>query len=190
MQVMAAVVQLDIINARALHATWLSGLRPQFNRPGSSKGSVSLPGARHPLLLARSLPPLPAVVDHDDRAFENSFMGRVAPLEESEFGGGGGGSGGGPDAEADEASVQKAQLPQPVDLTIPPGKASVILTGPNTGGSAAHSVLLCNLAGPSSEYAAHPCMAGPVTWQGLSACRLQQQKGSSKADRKALCSHW
>ena len=153
---MAAIVQLDIINARALHAAWLSGLRPQFHRPGASKGSVSLPGARHPLLLARSLPPLPAVMEHDDRAFDNSFMGRVAPLEESDFSGGGDGGGGGPAAEADESSsMRKAQLPQPVDLTIPQGKASVILTGPNTGGSAAHSVLLSNLLGTLSPSTAH-----------------------------------
>ena len=172
---MAAIVQLDIINARALHATWLSGLRPRFHRPGASKGSVNLPGARHPLLLARSLPPLPAVVGHDDRAFENSFMGRVAPLEESDFGGGDG-SGGGPDAEPDESSMRRAQLPQPVDLTIPLGKASVILTGPNTGGSAAHSVLLCNLVGALSPNTPHT-----RAWQvrqcgeGSNFCRQQQR---------------
>ena len=96
--------------------------------PVTSNGHA---GARHPLLLARCLPVLPKLVEGDDAAFENSFLGKAvaltpapAPVLE--------------DSESDEEYPPTTrELPQPVDLTVPPQKTSVVLTGPNTGESSA-----------------------------------------------------
>ena len=85
-------------------------------------------GARHPLLMARSLPPLPALTEQDDSEFDSEFQGQVAPLSlnglESDD----------TDSRNEEQDTPKSrELPQPIDLLVPPGKTSVVLTGPNTG---------------------------------------------------------
>lgn len=73
-----AVTALDVVAARAGHSAWIGGVRPQVTDPdagtgtgaassssssggGGSQGSSCLfiPGARHPVLMQRGLPPLP-----------------------------------------------------------------------------------------------------------------------------------
>lgn len=117
LQVMKAVVELDIITARAQHAAWIGGVAPAFD-----DSRVHLPGARHPLLLQPALPPLPETPEYDDSEFATSFTGQIAsPL-------------GLATAEpVDVAPPARRDPPQPVDLCVPPGKTSVIVTGPNTG---------------------------------------------------------
>lgn len=138
---MHAILELDVINARAQHGKWLSGMRPRFlTGESSTTGCVHLPGARHPLLMQRALPPLPDLLEFDEGEFENSFTGGVAALQL-----------GGLDEmdapqsfeeDSDDQTALDAKLPQPVDLTVPPGNTSVIVTGPNTG--------------PGSSAAPHP----------------------------------
>ena len=89
---------------------------------------MHLPRARHPLLLARSLPALPAVPEYDDSEFENNYMGRiktVADYEDSAVTG--------RDSTGGEGDAPRGKAPRSVDLTVQPGKTGVILTGPNTG---------------------------------------------------------
>ena len=83
-------------------------------------------GARHPLLMARCLPALPKVMIEEDSDFEDDFKGKVLPFREPD---------GEDDAETDENDnePQDRSLPRPIDLLVPAGKASVVLTGPNTG---------------------------------------------------------
>lgn len=90
-----------------------------------------LVGARHPLLLARSLPPLPKLIEQDDSEFESDFMGKVVPFSQTKLASIADSSG--EDSNTEDQHVTQS-LPQPIQLLVPPGKASVVLTGPNTGG--------------------------------------------------------
>ena len=58
---MHALVQLDIINARARHARWVGGVRPRFLTEEKEQEDlqVCIPGAVHPILLEQALKPLP-----------------------------------------------------------------------------------------------------------------------------------
>lgn len=44
MQIMDALIQLDIINCRAKHADWLSGIRPSFCEKSDDHGSINISG--------------------------------------------------------------------------------------------------------------------------------------------------
>lgn len=68
--------------------------------------------------------------DLDEVGFENGYLGApkaLSLIEELEA----------IEAERDgETEADKRmQLPQAIDLCVPPGKSSVVLTGPNTGKS-------------------------------------------------------
>ncbi|GFH19071.1 predicted protein [Haematococcus lacustris] len=68
-QLQEAVVELDVVAARAGHARWLSGVRPDLvptvMAGHDGRSLLSVPGALHPVLLERvlghSLPQPPAV---------------------------------------------------------------------------------------------------------------------------------
>lgn len=58
---MHALVQLDIIHARARHAQWVGGVRPRFLTAEEEQEDlqVCIPGAVHPILLEQALKPTP-----------------------------------------------------------------------------------------------------------------------------------
>ena len=116
---------LDLVAARARHAAWLSARRPAFTAPGQT-GSVCLPGALHPLLLEAALPSLPEPPSAEAAAFDNSYMEPVQPVSPLNA-----------VSSNSKASTPVARRPPPttIDLTVPPGKAVVTVTGPNTGTS-------------------------------------------------------
>lgn len=79
--------------------------------------------------MARCLPPLPKLTEEDESDFESDFKGKVVPFQQPET------------EDLDDAAEaenvaeepEDSDLPEPIDLLVPPGKASVVLTGPNTG---------------------------------------------------------
>ena len=87
-------------------------------------------GARHPLLMARCLPPLPTLNIEDDAEFDSEYRGKVVPFQQPEDHDSTEMS----DSDDEDSSAQRSQsLPRAIDLQVPVGKASVVITGPNTG---------------------------------------------------------
>uniref|UniRef100_A0A383W1M4 DNA mismatch repair proteins mutS family domain-containing protein n=1 Tax=Tetradesmus obliquus TaxID=3088 RepID=A0A383W1M4_TETOB len=140
-ELLGAVTALDIVAARAKHASWLGAVRPAFtSSSGSSSSSSSpmhMPGARHPLLMQGALPPLPRPVSIDDASFEADF---VPPPLWASAAGSSGSSSSSDDDEADAGlngsdGVQSSRpMPKPLDLRVPGDVRVVAITGPNTGG--------------------------------------------------------
>ena len=78
---------------------------------------------------------LPDLPDADGSEFENVYLGApkaLTVLEELEA----------TDAEQSKVTDDSKQdtMPQAIDLCVPPGKSSVVLTGPNTGHLFAHEI--------------------------------------------------
>eukprot|EP00198_Chlamydomonas_reinhardtii_P000566 XP_001689901.1 predicted protein [Chlamydomonas reinhardtii] len=140
MRLVDCVTALDVVAARAKHARWLSGVRPAFTAD-PSESPFWVPGALHPVLMQRGLPPLPQPPSVDDNRFDRDFQAAPAwelrrvltpdgprPGELADGSAAGRGSGGG--AVDDRAAL----LPRPLDLRVPSSRAVVAITGPNTGG--------------------------------------------------------
>ncbi|GFR51258.1 hypothetical protein Agub_g13562, partial [Astrephomene gubernaculifera] len=168
LSLLSAAVQLDVVAARAAHACWLGAVRPEFvaaeaeeeegegEEEGCSSSSSScpplhLPGAMHPVLMQRGLPPLPHPPSIDDNRFDRDFQaapawelmrrravrpeGPASELGGSSGSGGGGAAEGGAGAEGGGGGGGGASLlPKPLDLRVPAGRRVVTITGPNTGG--------------------------------------------------------
>ncbi len=131
---LAAVVAADLALARARHGAWAGGARPRFT--SADEAPVALRGARHPLLLARALPPPPLRWwELEAAAAAAEALARDAPpLPPPRRGRGAS------DADAAPAAPQTPALPPPpvpVDWAVPPGCRCVVITGPNTGGKTA-----------------------------------------------------
>ena len=140
-----AVAALDVASARARHAAWLGGARPEFVEAAAEAADgaaapaslISAPGALHPLLLEPALEPLPRAPTADDRPFAADFQAVPTFGALSAAGGAGGGnrrsgsssSGGG----GSRPRGERAARPRPLDLRVPAGKRVVAITGPNTG---------------------------------------------------------
>ncbi|KAL6764861.1 hypothetical protein V8C86DRAFT_2464886 [Haematococcus lacustris] len=129
-QLQEAVVELDVVAARAGHARWLSGVRPDLVTTlmagHDGRPLLSVPGALHPVLLERvlghSLPQPPAA---DEKLFERNYAAAPAwelPRPSS------------PSPPAPDSSSRPGIAPRPLDLRVPAGKRVVAITGPNTGG--------------------------------------------------------
>lgn len=86
---------------------------------------MHLPGARHPLLMAPALPKLPKPPSSEDAAFDRNFQAPPSWMVPSGMAAAG---------QMPASGVAGAQLPRPLDLRVPPNKAVVAITGPNTGG--------------------------------------------------------
>ncbi len=84
--------------------------------------------------MARSLPSLPALTEQDESEFDSEFQEKATPLSQNGLP-----SNGAHLARDQQDSRPKKELPRPIDLLVPPGKTSVVLTGPNTGESLALS---------------------------------------------------
>ncbi|CAL8471247.1 g10789 [Coccomyxa elongata] len=129
-QILDAVTALDICYARGRHADWCSGVRPRFLHPedATQQGTVQVEGMRHPLLLQRSLPPLPPIPLSPAQDLDTSFLDLVGPPSSST-----------PVEAPAEAPKPEALQPPPraVDFTVPAGARVVTVTGPNTGGKTA-----------------------------------------------------
>jgi DNA mismatch repair protein MutS2 len=139
-----ALTALDLACARAAHGRWCGGGTPRFTAPlrDAAAPPVSLRGARHPLLLAPSLPPPPLrwwEQEAADAAAAALALATPPPR---------------PGASASASSSApppplRPPPPVPVDWLIPPGAACVVVTGPNTGGKTASMktlALACLLA--------------------------------------------
>ncbi|KXZ48804.1 hypothetical protein GPECTOR_25g388 [Gonium pectorale] len=139
LSLVAVFTALDVVAARARHAAWLSGVRPHFVDE-SSDLLLHVPGALHPVLMQRGLPPLPQPPSVDDNRFDRDFQAapawevrRVLQPEGPASGLAAGAAGSG-DPASGAASSPAGLLPRPLDLRVPAGKAVVAITGPNTGG--------------------------------------------------------
>jgi DNA mismatch repair protein MutS2 len=157
-----AVTTLDIVAARGKHAQWCQGVRPVFvghsgssssssSSNGSSGGSSSgssdgaslsplhMPGARHPLLLQPSLPPLPRPPSADDASFETDYvppplfaLATATASNDSDSDDSGSSQGLAPGGQSpDQGLVRTAK---PLDIRVPDSARVVAITGPNTGG--------------------------------------------------------
>ncbi|GLC46171.1 hypothetical protein PLESTB_001197300 [Pleodorina starrii] len=142
LQLLDSVTCLDVVAARAKHSRWLGGVRPSFEiEPGASP--LHVPGARHPVLMQRGLPPLPQPPSVDDNRFDRDFQAAGAwelrrvfvpdGPRPGEMPYPGSTTGGGAEGEGEEGPMQQL-LPRPLDLRVPSGRSVVAITGPNTGG--------------------------------------------------------
>jgi DNA mismatch repair protein MutS2 len=152
---LAGVAALDLAAARAAHARWLSAREPTLTDAAAAPG-VDLRGARHPLLLAPALPPLPsgppagggaapafgpmaelAIVPGLFEAVAGARAPAPAPRR-----GAPSAPASAPPLDAAAAAPAAVRGPVPVDLLVPPGARVALLTGPNTGGKTAALKLL------------------------------------------------
>ena len=133
MQVLGTLTSLDIATARGAHARWMSATRPCLSDPSSAdRGCACIHAARHPLLLQRALPSLPAIPGLDEpEATTPKRAGRTAQAALQEAG--------------SEAGQSGAWQPQPVDLLIPPAVRVAAVTGPNTGAPLVRHCLQLNV---------------------------------------------
>jgi DNA mismatch repair protein MutS2 len=142
--VLSAVTALDIVAARAKHARWCNGVRPLLLDAASSSNSsmgdntpspLALPGAKHPLLLQPSLPPLPRPPSSDDACYATDFV--APPLFAFAAATASAGSSSESDDEGGAVTVtqqQQGRTAKPLQLAVPASARVVAITGPNTGG--------------------------------------------------------
>lgn len=149
-RIVSVAAALDVACARGRHAAWVGGVEPRLHAASPDVAAVNISNARHPLLLEKSLPklPTPPLPELPSAALDGvsgpmaavklvpELWGKVAskqppsgPLPGSN------GSVKSSTTSRTDASVSSG--PVPVDLVVPPGKAVVAVTGPNTGGKTA-----------------------------------------------------
>ncbi|KAG2444396.1 hypothetical protein HXX76_001149 [Chlamydomonas incerta] len=140
MRLVDCITALDVVVARAKHARWLSGVRPAFTAD-PSESPFWVPGALHPVLMQRGLPPLPQPPSVDDNRFDRDFQAapawelrRVLTPDGPRPGELADGSAAGRGSTAAAADERASLLPRPLDLRVPSSRAVVAITGPNTGG--------------------------------------------------------
>ncbi|KAK9833029.1 hypothetical protein WJX74_004733 [Apatococcus lobatus] len=122
-QILDAIAELDIANARGRHAEWLQATQPRFLSEAecsAGQGCMTVSQARHPLLLRPCLAPLPVAPTTADT---EPSVGIGQPIDSSR--------------PPKPATFQNRAPPVPLDLLIPSGKTVVVVTGPNTGGKTA-----------------------------------------------------
>lgn len=142
-RISAAITRLDLAFARAKHALWVQGAKPNFV---SSSSEIFCRQVYHPLLLEPYIQPLPrpnlpqaSGFSVSQESFSSALEGinlipelwdrdekgdlkRKTPAEDG----------------VAEISKQDCEFhPVPIDFLIPHGKTAVIVTGPNTGGKTA-----------------------------------------------------
>ncbi|EFJ40148.1 hypothetical protein VOLCADRAFT_121755 [Volvox carteri f. nagariensis] len=141
LSLLGSVTSLDLVAARARHSRWMGATRPEFEEFGPGASPLHVPGALHPLLMQRGLPPLPQAPSVDDNRFDRDFQ--AAPAWElrrvvvpdgprsgelPEYGSTTAVTDGGSATVSGSSSL----LPRPLDLRVPPGKAVVAITGGKT----------------------------------------------------------
>ncbi|KAK9823927.1 hypothetical protein WJX72_006408 [[Myrmecia] bisecta] len=141
-QLLKAIGALDAVNARAKHAEWMGACRPRFVTEGAALqcGCLSIPAARHPLLLEPCLPRLPEPPAAEVVDFDSTFdspVGTVFPLEDSYSGWSSGGSSERDEEPSRQTATRRTSRPCPVDLRVPAAVTVATVTGPNTGGKTA-----------------------------------------------------
>lgn len=143
-RVLSAITKLDLAFARAQHALWMRGEKPNFNT--SSVSEIVCRQVYHPLLLEPHVQPLPqpnlpqaSGFSISQESFSSALEGinlipelwdrdekgelkRQSPTQ---------------DAVAETSKQDYDFHPVPIDFLIPSGKTAVIVTGPNTGGKTA-----------------------------------------------------
>ena len=158
--IVACVGTIDLISARARYTSWLGSPRPRVLACRGGGGAddagaaVSIAGTCHPLILAKSLAPLPEAPFWPDERRRRLGLDvrdgggwgggdRANVISEAAartmvVDGGGGGGGGAPEA-APDAGVEDgpAEEPVPFDILIPRDTQTVVITGPNAGGKTA-----------------------------------------------------
>jgi DNA mismatch repair protein MutS2 len=160
-----ALTQLDLALARGRHGDWVGGAAPRFTRPADASTSpADMRGARHPLLLAPSLPPPPLRWWEEEAAAAAAAAAALALPPQRK--------GATAAADAPEQVAARAPPPVPVDWMVPPGCRCVVVSGPNTGGKTAGMktlALACLLARAGGR---PPATSASLPWPRRVLCDL------------------
>lgn len=145
-RILSAITKLDLAFARAKHALWMQGEKPNFKSSSTSFNGIVCRQVYHPLLLEPHIQPLPqpnlpqaSGFSISQESFSSALEGinLIPELWDRDEKGELKRQSSTQDAVAETSKQDYDFHPVPIDFLIPSGKTAVIVTGPNTGGKTA-----------------------------------------------------